>query len=675
MQNFLSSLNKQQQAAVTLPIQSALVLAGAGSGKTRVLTTRIAWLIEIKKISPYNILAVTFTNKAAKEILERLSIMIPTSSIKGIWIGTFHGLCNRLLRIHYRDVALPQNFQILDIQDQLLAIKHLLKLLNINDEKYPPRSLMYFINKIKEQGLRAKNIYTNSDYNQEFIKLYEKYDQQCQRDGVVDFVELLLRTYDLLSCDVHLQTYYQTRFRHILVDEFQDTNNLQYKWLKLLAGQGKMNCNTIFAVGDDDQSIYAFRGANINNLTIFKKDFQIKNLIKLEQNYRSYGYILNAANVLIANNSKRIGKNLHTNAGYGEQICIFEFYNDLQEAQWIVRQIKNLMKKGVSGNEIAILYRSNAQSRIIENALFAAAIKYRIYGGGHRFFERAEIKYAIAYLQLIDNPHNNSAFLRVVNFPTRGIGIKTLEYLQNIARIHNCSLYIAVSYMSNKNHSSLITFMKLIENTRTQILDLTLEKIVQLVLDISGLNMHYQNKKEFDRIVNLTQLVDIATWFISKELDTSIFFEQNNIQSSITTILTADNINTVNNNTLLASVKSCLSAFLSHISLVADDDTQLNHKKNILQLMTVHSAKGLEFDVVFITGLEEGLFPYINQTKQNNDIEEERRLMYVAITRARKQLYLTFSQARILHGQMCYNIRSRFLNELPHKSVKWLSLK
>lgn len=681
MKNFLHHLNPQQLAAVMLPAQSALILAGAGSGKTCVLTTRIAWLIIIKKISPNNILAVTFTNKAAKEILERLSIMISPISIKNIWIGTFHSLCNRLLRIHYRDVALPQNFQILDKQDQLFAIKRLFKLLNINNEKYSPHSLLCFINKIKEQGLYTEDIHTHNNYDHEFIEFYKKYDEQCQREGVVDFIELLLRVNNLLLKNVHLQIYYQMRFRHILVDEFQDTNNIQYEWLKLISGLGHVNCSAIFAVGDDDQSIYAFRGANINNITAFKKDFQVCNLIKLEQNYRSYGYILDAANVLIANNNKRVGKNLHTNAGYGEQICVFEFNSDLQEAQWIAKQVKNLTKQGFLGREIAILYRSNIQSRVIEHALFASTIAYRVCGG-HRFFDHLEIKYTIAYLQLIDNPHNNSAFLRVVNFPARGIGVKALEYLENIAKIYNCSLYNAVSYIYGKVGLLFQAFIKLIENIRANISSLSLPEIIEFVLDISGLNIYYQSKTEhIHRVANLMQLIKVATMFVLEELNIPTFLNSQDVYSnSITKPLIINNTNMISTDTtILRPVKSDLSAFLSYVSLETSDNhkTEINHKNNILQLMTVHAAKGLEFDIVFITGLEEGLFPYNNKIKKNvdDDIEEERRLMYVAITRARKRLYMTFSRMRMLYGRTHYNIRSRFLDELPDKSVKLFFLK
>jgi DNA helicase II / ATP-dependent DNA helicase PcrA len=676
MQNLLHNLNEEQLAAVTLPAQSALILAGAGSGKTRVLTTRIAWLIQTGQVSPSGILAVTFTNKASKEMLARLSAMMPINT-RGMWVGTFHGLCNRLLRAHYRDAGLPQTFQILDSQDQLSAIKRLLKGLNVDDEKYPPRNLMYFINGAKDQGLRARDVDAADDYNRKFVELYELYDQQCQREGVVDFAELLLRTYELLSRNQPLREHYQQRFRHILVDEFQDTNDLQYKWLKLMSGQGQINSSAVFAVGDDDQSIYAFRGANVGNMSAFEREFRVQNLIKLEQNYRSHGHILDAANILIANNSKRLGKNLRTDAGHGEQVRIFESSSDLQEAQWLIEQIKELIAGGWPRSEIAILYRSNAQSRVIEHALFSASIPYRVYGG-QRFFERAEIKHAIAYLQLMDNLHNDSAFLRVVNFPTRGIGAKALEQLQDAARQYACSLYAAVPYVAGKAGSSLNGFIKLIEGARFEAQNMPLQEMVKVVLDASGLMIHYQNEKEgADRIENLEQLINAATLFVSEEgygLDAPAFLGPQAQAVAGTSITTADGVEIIDADASLTTIMSPLSAFLSHASLEAGDN-QAQVGQDALQLMTVHSAKGLEFDAVFITGLEEGLFPHENSAKEEGGVEEERRLMYVAITRARKRLYMSFSQTRMLHGQTRYNMRSRFFDELPEEAIKWLSPK
>ena len=672
MQNLLHNLNPEQLSAVTLPPQPALILAGAGSGKTRVLTTRIAWLIQTAQISPAGVLAVTFTNKAAKEMLARLSAMLPINT-RGMWIGTFHGLCNRLLRAHHRDAALPQSFQILDMADQLSAIKRLIKRLNVDDEKYPPKQLQYFINSAKDQGLRAHAVDAHDEFTRKFVELYEAYDEQCQREGVVDFAELLLRSYELLSRNQPLREHYQSRFKHILVDEFQDTNDLQYKWLKLIAGQH----NAVFAVGDDDQSIYAFRGANVGNMAAFESEFNVQNLIKLEQNYRSHGHILDSANQLISHNTNRLGKNLRTDAGHGEQIRVYEASSDLQEAQWLIEEVKSLIGEGWLRSEIAFLYRSNAQSRVIEHALFTAGLPYRVYGG-QRFFERAEVKHAIAYLQLIDNPHNDSAFLRVVNFPTRGIGARSIEQLQEAARQYGVSLYAAVPYVAGKAGSSLASFVKLIEAMHFETQQLPLPEMVQIMLEKSTLILHYQGEKEgADRIENLEQLIPAATVFVSEEgygLDSPALLGPQAQAASNTLITTGDGTEIIDADAPLSTVMSPLSAFLSHASLEAGDN-QAQAGQDAIQLMTVHSAKGLEFDAVFITGLEEGLFPHENSEQADDGVEEERRLMYVAITRARKRLYMSFAQTRMLHGQTRYNMKSRFFDELPEDSLKWLSPK
>ncbi len=670
MQNLLHNLNPEQLAAVTLPAQSALILAGAGSGKTRVLTTRIAWLIQSGQVSPSGLLAVTFTNKASKEMTARLSAMLPINT-RGMWLGTFHGLCNRLLRAHHRDAGLPQTFQILDTSDQLSVIKRLLKANNIDDEKYPPRNLMYFINSAKDQGLRADKVEAHDPHERKMVELYQIYDDQCQREGVVDFAELLLRCYELLSRNQPLREHYQARFKHILVDEFQDTNDLQYKWLKLMAGPH----NAVFAVGDDDQSIYAFRGANVGNMAAFEREFKVENLIKLEQNYRSHGHILDSANMLIANNSKRLGKNLRTDAGHGEPVRIQEVTSDLEEARWIIEEAKSLIRDGWAHNEIAVLYRSNAQSRVIEHALFSAGIPYKVYGG-QRFFERAEVKHAIAYLQLMDNLHNDSAFLRVVNFPTRGIGARALEQLQDAAKQYDVSLYSAVPYVAGKAGSALNGFIKLIEGARFETQNLPLPEMVKIVLDASGLIPHYQTEKEgADRVENLEQVVSAAALFVAEEgfgHDAPAFLGPKAQPMAGAAITTADGIEIFDADAALPAVMSPLSAFLSHASLEAGDN-QAQAGQDALQMMTVHSAKGLEFDAVFITGLEEGLFPHENSAKEEGGVEEERRLMYVAITRARKRLYMSFSQTRMLHGQIRYNVKSRFFDELPEESLKWLS--
>jgi DNA helicase-2/ATP-dependent DNA helicase PcrA len=646
--NLLRNLNEQQLAAVTLPNQSALILAGAGSGKTRVLTTRIAWLIQTGQMSPQSVLAVTFTNKAAKEMMTRLSAMLPIST-RGMWIGTFHGLCNRMLRAHHRDAGLPSTFQILDSADQLGAIKRLLKANNIDDERYPPRNLQQFINGSKEAGLRARDVEVNDDYNRKFVELYGIYDAQCNREGVCDFAELLLRCYELLDRNEILRQHYRDRFSHILVDEFQDTNKLQYAWLKMLAGMGK---NAIFAVGDDDQSIYAFRGANVGNMSDFEREFRVRNLIKLEQNYRSVGHILNAANALIANNARRLGKELWTDAGEGEPVRIHEAQTDGYEAAWLVDEVKGLIAEGHARAEIAVLYRSNAQSRVIEHALFNAGIPYRVYGG-LRFFERAEIKHALAYLRLIENPSDDTAFLRIVNFPPRGIGARTLEQLADAARGGNASLYAAVGGMTGAPGSKLGAFVKLIESMRFETSNLPLSEIVDAVIQRSGLVQHYQAEKEGqERVENLGELVNAAAAFVQEE---GYGTDAPGTQGEAA-----------------AAIPSPLAGFLSHASLEAGDN-QAEAGQDALQLMTVHAAKGLEFFAVFITGLEEGLFPHENSLTEMDGLEEERRLMYVAITRARRRLYVSFAQSRLLHGQTRYGIKSRFLEELPESAVKWLT--
>jgi DNA helicase-2/ATP-dependent DNA helicase PcrA len=646
--NLLQNLNEQQLAAVTLPNQSALILAGAGSGKTRVLTTRIAWLIQTGQMSPQAVLAVTFTNKAAKEMLTRLSAMLPINT-RGMWIGTFHGLCNRMLRAHHRDAGLPSTFQILDSADQLGAIKRLLKANNIDDERYPPRNLQMFISSSKEAGLRAKDVEVNDDYNRKFVELYAMYDAQCNREGVCDFSELLLHCYELLDRNEILRQHYQDRFRHILVDEFQDTNKLQYAWLKLLAGKPG---SAIFAVGDDDQSIYAFRGANVGNMADFEREFRVQNLIKLEQNYRSVGHILNAANALIANNARRLGKELWTEAGEGEPVRIYEAQTDGYEAAWLVDEVKGLIAEGHARAEIAVLYRANAQSRVIEHALFNAGIPYRVYGG-LRFFERAEIKHALAYLRLIENPADDTAFVRVVNFPPRGIGARTLEQLADAARAANASLYAAVGNMAGAPGTKLAAFVKLIESLRFETANLPLAEIVDAVIQRSGLIQHYQAEKEGqERVENLSELVNAAAAFVQEE---GYGADASGTQGEAE-----------------AAIPSPLAGFLSHASLEAGDN-QAEAGQDALQLMTVHAAKGLEFFAVFITGLEEGLFPHENSLNEMDGLEEERRLMYVAITRARRRLYVSLAQSRLLHGQTRYGIKSRFLDELPENAVKWLT--
>jgi DNA helicase-2/ATP-dependent DNA helicase PcrA len=640
--NLLSGLNEPQLAAVTLPPQHALILAGAGSGKTRVLTTRIAWLISTGQASPQTILGVTFTNKAAKEMLTRLSAMLPINA-KGMWIGTFHGLCNRLLRAHYRDAGLPQLFHILDSADQQAAIKRLLKNLNVDDEKFPPRELTWFINAQKEAGLRASAVEAWDDWTKRRVELYAAYEAQCQKEGVVDFAELLLRSYELLSRNEPLRRHYQERFRHILVDEFQDTNKLQYQWLKLLAGHGENHGAALFCVGDDDQSIYAFRGADVGNMRDFEREFKVQNLIRLEQNYRSHGNILDAANAIIKNNPSRLGKNLWTEAGAGEPIRVHESYSDGDEARFIVEEVKALARDGHARAEIALLYRSNAQSRALEHALFNAGLPYRVYGG-LRFFERAEIKHALAYLRLIANTNDDTAFARVVNFPARGIGARSIEQLSDAARAANSSLHAAIPHVAGAGGAKLAAFASLIVKLQ-EAAQLPLPELVEHVLDLSGLRTYYQNEKEGqERLANLDELVNAAAGFVAEAGEAGAEGE-----------LSAD-----------------LIAFLAHASLEAGEH-QAGEGDDALQLMTVHSAKGLEFNIVFICGLEEGLFPHENALNEDKGLEEERRLMYVAVTRARQRLYICFAQTRMLHGQMRYNLPSRFVDEIPADLLKYLT--
>ncbi|MDP4028990.1 MAG: 3'-5' exonuclease [Gallionella sp.] len=652
--SLLSGLNPEQRAAVELPAQSALILAGAGSGKTRVLTTRIAYLISSGQVSPHGILAVTFTNKAAKEMVTRLSAMLPINT-RGMWIGTFHGLCNRMLRAHHREANLPQTFQILDSGDQLSAIKRLMKAMNVDDEKYPPREMQNFISSSKEQGLRANEVEAYDPYTRRKVEVFAEYDAQCQREGVVDFSELLLRCYELLSRNAQLREHYQERFKHILVDEFQDTNPLQYRWLKLLAGaderkrsplpnplpQAGEGANAapaaLFAVGDDDQSIYAFRGANVGNMQELLRDFHVENVIKLEQNYRSHGNILDAANALISNNRSRLGKNLWTSESGGEQLRVYEAATDVDEAAFIVDEIRQLHSEGVNLKEIALLYRSNAQSRVLEHALVSAGLSYRVYGG-LRFFERQEIKHALAYLRLMQNADDDNALLRIINFPTRGIGARSIEQLQEAAKINSTTLWDAAARAGGK----VSAFVGLIESLRSATRELPLPEIIDHVLHHSGLIAHYQSensakkRESEERLENLQELINAATLFVHENEDDS------------------------------------LTSFLTHASLEAGEH-QAGDQDDALHLMTVHAAKGLEFHTVFITGLEQGLFPHQNSIDTDGGLDEERRLMYVAITRARRRLYLTFAQSRMLHGQVNYGMASSFLHELPEVLLHWLT--
>lgn len=695
----LHNLNPEQHAAVTLPNEHALILAGAGSGKTRVLTTRIAWLLQTGQVSPGGILAVTFTNKAAKEMLARLSAMLPVN-VRGMWIGTFHGLCNRFLRAHYKLANLPQSFQILDTQDQLSAIKRLCKQFNVDDERFPPKQLAWFIASCKEDGLRAKDVQVRDEEGRKKVEIYALYEEQCQREGVVDFGELMLRSYELLRDNAPVREHYQRRFRHILIDEFQDTNKLQYAWIKMLAGQGPeatqgaaaMPGGSVVAVGDDDQSIYAFRGARVGNMTDFVREFDVQHQIKLERNYRSFGNILDSANELISHNSKRLGKNLRTEAGPGEPVRVYEATSDFAEAQWFVDEVKQLVRDGAERKEIALLYRSNAQSRVMETALFNAGVPYRVYGG-LRFFERAEIKHALAYLRLLENPHDDTSFLRVVNFPPRGIGARSIEQLQDISRASGCSLHDGVSAVTGKAGANLGAFVAKIDVLREQTTGLTLREIIELVLQHSGLEEHYKLEKEGqDRLENLAELVNAAESFVSQEgfgrdavalpVDelgsrANLALDQSPASQGLdpsAALLSEPLPELLAPDTETGETLSPLAAFLTHAALESGDN-QAQAGQDAVQLMTVHSSKGLEFDCVFITGMEEGLFPHENSMSDHDGLEEERRLMYVAITRARKRLYLSHSQTRMLHGQTRYHLKSRFFDELPEAALKWITPK
>ncbi len=701
----LHNLNPEQRAAVLLPNEHALILAGAGSGKTRVLTTRIAWLLQNGLASPGGILAVTFTNKAAKEMMTRLSAMLPVN-VRGMWIGTFHGLCNRFLRSHYKMANLPQAFQILDTQDQLSAIKRLYKQYGVDDERFPAKQTMWFIAACKEDGLRPNMVEVAGEDIRKKIEIYQLYEDQCQREGVVDFGELMLRSYELLRDNDPIREHYQRRFRYILIDEFQDTNKLQYAWIKMLAGTGAHATGglgleqavfnptgCVLAVGDDDQSIYAFRGARVGNMADFVREFHVKHQIKLEQNYRSGSNILDSANELISHNDKRLGKNLRTDQGPGEPVRVYEAPSDFAEAQWMVDEMKQLVREDVPRKEIAVLYRSNAQSRVIETALFNAALPYKVYGG-LRFFERAEIKNALAYLRILENPNDDTSFVRIVNFPPRGIGARSIEQLQDVARAAGCSLHDAVSALTGKAGANIGAFVAKLDVLREQTAAMTLREIIELVLDHSGLIEHYKADREgADRLENLDELVNAAESFVTQEgfgrdavalpVD-ELGDPSGNPLTQSPTSQGLDMSQPLDDDLMQAPAPapdadtgetlSPLAAFLTHAALESGDN-QAQAGQDAIQLMTVHSSKGLEFDCVFITGMEEGLFPHENSMTDRDGLEEERRLMYVAITRARKRLYLSHSQTRMLHGQTRYNLKSRFFDELPDSALKWITPK
>ena len=645
----LDGLNDRQREAVAAPLGNYLVLAGAGSGKTRVLTHRIAWLIAVEGVSEGSIMAVTFTNKAAAEMRHRIEPTLAqhsTHRLFGMWVGTFHSIAHRLLRAHYADANLPQDFQIMDSEDQLRLMKRLLKLHNYDEKMYPPKQACWYINNKKDEGLRPQQIDDMNDRQEkEWINIYRIYQDTCDRAGLVDFAEILLRAYELfLRKPLILQTY-QRRFQHILVDEFQDTNHIQYAWIKLLAGKtGKA-----MIVGDDDQSIYGWRGAQIENIQRFLDDFEQAQTIRLEQNYRSTGNILTSANQLISNNSNRLGKNLWTEGEQGEPVGIYAAFNELDEALFVSSQIKIWLEDGGKLHDCAVLYRSNSQSRVLEEALIRAQIPYRIYGG-MRFFERQEIKDALAYLRLIANRHDDAAFERVINTPPRGIGERTLEVLRNITRERQITLWQATQVAINENKlagraaTALLRFTELILSLQQDSEEMPLFAQTDFVIKHSGLyEMYKQEKGEKGevRIENLEELVSAAREFIKPD-DAEDMTE--------------------------------LTAFLTHASLEAGEEQASPHQ-SCVQMMTLHSAKGLEFPRVFMVGVEEGIFPSFMSLEEAGRLEEERRLAYVGITRAKKKLTICYAESRRLYGKEERHLPSRFISELPEECIQTVRLR
>ena len=635
----LDTLNAAQLAAVTAPPGPVLVLAGAGSGKTRVLVHRIAWLIATQGVSPHSILAVTFTNKAAGEMRGRIEALLGTPG-GALWIGTFHGLAHRLLRLHWREAGLPQTFQILDSEDQLRLIRKVLRALELDDTRWVPKDVQYFINARKDEGLRPAQLAADDDATRRvLIRVYAAYEDACRRAGVVDFAELLLRSFELWRDAPALLAHYQRRFRHVLVDEFQDTNGIQYAWVRLLAGPGSLP----FVVGDDDQSIYGWRGARIENILRFQKDFAGTTLFRLEQNYRSTATILNAANALIANNRGRMGKTLWTAGERGDPLRVYAAFNERDEAEFVVERIREWLRQGGQRQECGVLYRSNAQSRVLEEALLTARIPYRVYGG-LRFFERAEIKDALAYLRLVASRSDDPSFERVVNLPVRGIGAKSLETLRAHARDQATSLWAAAGAcigsgaLGSKAATAMRAFCALIERLAGEAAGLALYEQVDLVITASGLHEHYRKDKGERgeaRIENLEELVSAARGFAPDE----------------------------------ATELAPLEAFLAH-AVLESGEGQAGEWEDSVQMMTLHSAKGLEFPLVFLCGLEDGLFPHQRSIADSAGLEEERRLAYVGITRAMRRLYLSFAEQRRLHGVDQFGTPSRFIAELPPELIE-----
>ncbi len=637
--DLLHGLNPQQREAVTAPPGNLLVLAGAGSGKTRVLVHRIAWLIRAEAVSPLGILAVTFTNKAAAEMRGRIERLLGMPA-GALWVGTFHGIAHRLLRAHWQAARLPQNFQILDADDQQRLIKRVIRELELDETRWPARQAQWFINQAKDEGKRPHQLVSEDPTQAQLVDIYRAYQETCDRGGLVDFAELLLRAFELWQGYPDLLAHYRRRFRHLLVDEFQDTNAIQYAWLRLLAGDS----GHVFAVGDDDQSIYGWRGARADNLQRYQRDFPATRLVRLEQNYRSTGHILAAANGLIRHNSDRLGKELWTEAGEGEPVRLYTAFNELDEARFVVQRIRQWVEEGGARSECAVLYRSNAQSRVIEEALLAAAIPYRVYGG-LRFFERAEIKDALAYLRLAAYRDDDPAFERVVNTPTRGVGERSLQILRDLARARGTSLYQAArlaideGLVNRRAAGALADFLALIERLGEGLREMPLEEALARVVNETGLKEHHGKEKGERgraRLENLDELIGAAR-----------AFEPEGPESEL----------------------APLDAFLAHAALEAGE-RQAGAGEDCVQLMTLHSAKGLEFPLVFITGMEEGLFPHELSLEEPGRLEEERRLCYVGMTRARRHLYLCHAERRRLYGRDTYALPSRFLDEIPSEHLE-----
>ncbi len=644
MDNLLEFLNAEQQVAVSSTAKHLLVLAGAGSGKTRVLVHRIAWLMVHQGLSPYSILSVTFTNKAAAQMRNRIENLLGIS-LSGMWVGTFHGLAHRFLRLHWQEAGLPQSFQILDADDQYRLVRRVMKNLGLDEARWPPKQAVWYINHQKEEGLRPQAPAQMDQFFDEIMqKIYGAYEELCQRSGLVDFSELLLRSLELLRDNAEIRVHYQRRFKHILVDEFQDTNTIQYQWLKLLSGEE----NYLSVVGDDDQSIYSWRGAKIENIHRFSQEFGDCEVVRLEQNYRSTSVILQAANAVINHNRNRLGKNLWTKGEQGASISLYAAFNERDEAHYVTSTIRDLRKKGYGYKDIAILYRSNAQSRVLEEQLLAAQINYHIYGG-LKFFERAEIKDALAYLRLLANRHDDSAFERIVNLPPRGIGEATLNPLREKAKQDQISLWqaaemiLAQSLLPSRALHALQFFIELINSLESQGELQTLEQKTTQVLHVSGLIAYHakdRTEKGLSRVENLEELITATRQFRPLE--------------------GAENL-------------TLLDAFLAHVALEAGEG-QADTESDAVHLMTLHAAKGLEFPVVFLVGMEEELFPHKMSMEEGGQLEEERRLCYVGLTRAQEKLFLTYAETRYLHGMEKINLPSRFLHEIPEQLIERVRL-